>query len=678
MLTPGERQASFHVAQADVAQPFDTPSESPDQLRERQLRNLREWQIAYGDAKSDGARQILREELQRGKGIDFPGDPKEEMQFSILSAPGATPPEQTGMQFAILGAGPNKHMPPAAPATFDPGVRTPDEKLAETPSGAVTGRVPSKPINYPVRGPGSPDNAAMGRFLVEGGASAAGGIAGGVAGGLLTRTPVGTTAGIRAGETGGAFLGSLLSETFDPTPHPITEAAKAAGIVLGTGLVVDAGAGVFKRLIGKPHEGGQELLRLMEAEGKVPLPGAVLESEFIRNTQSFGSAAFGTSELLKKAQMEMEGVTSTAVKNYVSGFQRYHDSAKNLFAEVDRALATPLPTQATAVTGNALTGSAAQQMTAPGARFFLKGDEKARDAILDVARNWVNRTGRADAMPSGLQKMHAWAEAGGPAPKFTFEETQQVYDALFNKARILDQAAKNKDVSEVAGTNTAAYIREQAMRVKKAFDDQLDAAINSKAIDPETKGKLAAARANWQQWVMGQEVERIVSASTHDVAGNGIVSGKKLLNELDKLAKLDRQVSGRDYVTLSKEITNNVRRYALAAEAVEKSGKQGAYALAGRAGQLIGVMGALGAATGGIGAVAGGILSFPLLAPHVVAYTFANPHAASLLIRGLKVEPGTAAAGRIGRELFALWEKENLIGRDENPDLPDAETPNLK
>lgn len=662
---------------------------TPEDEAHRQETNLREWTKSYNDPNTNTPKQkqILLDNLKNNP-QDFPKDAAQRanvaeddtMAFHILGRDkGAQPAASDEMQFHILGRERlNEKLAPENPA-FAPSAT----ERSSTPEGAVTGRTMVPATRNDIRGAGSPDQGAAFRVAAETGGSFLGGSLGalmGGAGGTVVRPGPGTTAaagvGLRVGEAAGAFGGSYLSELFDPTPDPLAEASKAAGLTLGTGLFTQGAAGIARKLIGKPHEAGQALLGVMQAKNQVPLPGAVLESEFIRQSQSFGSAAYGTNELLKQAQTRMEGITTDTIREYVSGFQRFHDSAKTLFADIDKALATPLPGSAPHTMG-VPGASITMNLPTPGARFFLKGDEKARDAVQNVAENWVRQSGRADAMPSGLQKMYAWAQSGGTAPKFTFEETQQVYDALYNKARALDRAAKNHDVTELAGTNTAAYVREQAKRVKNAFDDQLDAAINSKLIDPDTKVKLVAARNNWSQWLQGQELERLVSASTKDLAGNGPIKGSKLLNQLDALMREDAKIGGRP--TLDKGVTDNIRRYALAARAVEDSGKAGAFSLVGRFGQLAGISGMLGGSFFGSGTAAGvGGLAF--IGPHIIAATFANQKASALLIRGLRVEPGTAASMRLGRELISIWEKEGLIGPDynEGPQEPVGGHPSKK
>jgi hypothetical protein len=309
--------------------------------------------------------------------------------------------------------------------------------------------------------------------------------------------------------------------------------------------------------------------------------------------------------------------------------------------------------------GNALSGTASQAVSAPGSRFWLKGDENVRDALKDVLNLAVAKSGRVDSMPSGLQKMYSWIKnPSGPAPTFTFGETQQVYDALYNKADALAYQARNKTTDEIIPTSTIEYVRDQAKRVYNAYNQQVDAAIASKAIPPEVKVKLAAARQLWGQWVQGQEINRLMLNSTKDITGEGNILGSKLMNELDKLARNDAKVGGRP--TLDKATAEGVRRYAIALNAVEESGKAGAFAMAGRRGQLVGMTGLIAAPLAGTlipgaGApiAAASVLSF--LTPHAIAWGFSYPPVANLMIRGLKVEPGTAAAFRIGRELLALY-----------------------
>lgn len=668
-------------AQEDLTRLDEEVPTTAHEEAHRRNTNFREWLLSYQSVKDPKQKKILMDELKAGGGVDFPfvkgvhaPAEEEKMDFAILGKSNKTTPASAtsdDMQFNILG----KEKASTPIETQQTPLVTEGER-SETPGGALTGITRVPPARNDIRGAGSPDQGSAFRLGAETGGSFLGGSLGALVGGAVGAgaskggpgTGLGAAAGMRLGEAVGAGAGSLVSEAFDPTPEPFHEAAKAAGFTLGTGLIATGLTGTARRLLGKQSEGGKYLMQIMQKSGEVPTPGAVLDSEFVKNAQSFGSAAFGTNSLLKDAQVKAEGITSDAAREYVSGFQRYHESASKAFEQVDSALAAPRMPGATQILPN-VPGNLA--MTAPGSRFWLKGDDKARDAMLDVAQNWVNRTGRTDAMPSGLQKMYQWAQ-GGPAPVFTFNETQQVYDALYNKARALDRAAKNHDVTELAGTNTAAYVREQAKRVKNAFDEQLDAAIDSKAVDPKIRDMLASARGNWKLWSEGQELERMLASSTKDLAGDGTIKGSKLLNELDKIIKEDQKVSGGKRPTLSKDTTEGIRRYAMALKSLEDADKAGGYVFAGRMGQLVGISSAVGGAFGGNAAVTGAGV-FMSVAPHVIAWTFSNPKASSLIIRGLKVDPSTAAGARLTRELWSIWEKEGLVGPnyDEGPqELP--------
>jgi hypothetical protein len=653
----------------------DTTPEAPEDKAHRLAQNLREWSLAFKQygSKSPEQRQILIDQLKNDtenfpfvKGIH--DEPKVEtasvsagadegMTFHILGKTRKQQAASSGdsdMTFHILGGD-----KPRQKTEFDqPAPMTTPGELAENPQGAVTGKIRVPAGRNPSRDvtPPSEDGISgrtLGRLGVETAGAFAGGSIGSFLGGAGGLNPATAGVGMRLGEGIGAAGGSLLSEVFDPTPHPLEEAAKAGGFTLGTGLVTSGATGILRRLIGKPSEGGRELLKIMEAKGEVPTPGAVMESEFVKNAQSFGSAAFGTSEKLKMVQEKTEAIASDAVREYISGFQRYHDAARKFFDNIDQYL------------GHANVG--------------VKGDIGARDAVMDVAENWVNRTGRVDAMPTGLQKMYNWSKNGGPAPTFTMNEVQEVYDALYNKARALDFAARNRDVTELGGTNVAKYVRDQATKVKDAYDQQIDNLIKRGDVPPDTKAMLVAARGNWKLWTEGEELERMLATSTKDIEGGGTVHGTKLLNELDKSLKEDAKVMGPGKSRFSPETRENLRRYAIALKSLEDSEKAGGYVFAGRMGQIAGFSGLATAPFVG-GAAVGGAAAFAAIAPHVLSWTFSNPKASALIIRGLKVDPSTAAGMRIGRELWSLWEKEGLVGpdRDMGPQEPVTGNPNKR
>lgn len=510
--------------------------------------------------------------------------------------------------------------PDRGPALAGPG------EFSVTPGGAVTGRtqVPAPRRSMEPEAP-PPVSGAVQRLGIETGGAFLGGSAGARVGG-----PV----GMRVGEAAGATLGSLFAETVDPTERPLETAGVTGSVTFLTGTGASLAAGIGRKLAGKPHEAGQALADIMARKGLVPPPGAVLESDFIRNAEAIGSSAFGTSELLKKARTEAADVTADAVRNYVSGFQRYHEASRLAFREVDDALGT-----------SQFVGQGVASAGRPG--LWFKGWDRVRDALTDVAEASARLRGTDAALDTHLQKILKWKQDGGPAPLFTFEETQKIYSSLYDKARSVELRAARGEAVDKADHE---YVRGLADQVRKAFDEQIDFVVRDRRVPVDTKDKLLLARASWSHWLEGKEIETMVLKATKDAVGEGPITGSRLLGELSKVARREKEVG---HQVLSPNTKENVRRYALALSAVEESGKSGAYAFIGRVGQLAGLTGA------GFGLTGPGAALF--LAPHVLAWTFSNAQASALLLRGLKLEPGTAAAARVGRELVTLWEKEQLI-----------------
>jgi hypothetical protein len=70
----------------------------------------------------------------------------------------------------------------------------------------------------------------------------------------------------------------------------------------------------------------------------------------------------------------------------------------------------------------------------------------------------------------------------------------------------------------------------------------------------------------------------------------------------------------------------------------------------------------------GLGYNMGGPAAVLFLAPHGIAWLFSNNTARSLLMRGLRMEPGSAAAVRAGRQLVTLAVSEGIIEPERFPD----------
>lgn len=530
------------------------------------------------------------------------------MDFSNILRGEGTPNEarEPSMEFRFI----RRSTPPVAPETIViPAPRLAPDEISTTPGGAVTGLARPPRPRADITAPLTSSEKFTGRVALETGGAFIGGAAGERVGGLT---------GLRLGEALGAGGGSLAAEAIDPNKRPFEEAYLTGAATFLTGVGASAGAGFLRRLVGKPSEAGEALTQILQREGRIPVPGMALESEFIQNAEAIGGAALGTSEMLKRARRDIHELTSESIRNYIDGFQRFKRSSELAFKDVDAAL--------------------------NNARVVLVGDDRVRDALKGIAQEGVRVRGSADALDTHMRKIYEWAD-GGPTPTFNFNETQKIFDSLYDKARALDLLAAREGTA--GAKSDAKFIRELATEVKAAHDNAIDTAIRVRGLDPEIKTKLILARASWSHYLEGQQLQDMLIHATKDIVGDGPIVGRKLLSELDKLKILQKSSKAR---MLSPVTEENFRRYAIALNAVEQSGKSTAFAFIGRMGQLAALTGA------------GGLTNAPLfLAPHALAYTFATPETAAILMRGLKMEPGSAAAVRATRELLTILERERLI-----------------
>lgn len=596
--SPAERRMG-----ADLAARLD-PLESVAQ--DLQPGNLEELRREIASTTDPQRRAILVAELENlsrvgaqvgvnvGKDLDFrpPGGAQDALDFT----PPGRPPTSAS---------------PAAPTEPDrgPALAAPGE-FAVTPEGAVAGRTMVPAPRADVTGPLSPEARTAGRLAIETTGAFLGGLAG---------APAGPGA-MRVGEAAGASLGSVLAGAVDPIKDPATQAFLSGSTTFLTGGIASGIATIGRKLVGKPHEAGVALANIMARQGKLPMAGAALESDFIRNAESIGSTAFGTSELLKKAREEATDVTTEAVKGYVKGYQRFQRSAELAFNQYDNA-----------------TRHLGANITLPN---------EAIDALKDVAAASARLRGGDAVLDSHLGKIK-WAADNGVQPLFTFDEVQKVYGSLYDKARSLELQAARGDAVEKADYG---YIRDLAAKVRKQFDEEIDKAVARKDIDPEIRRQLRLGQASWKHWQEGKELELMLTKSTEDIAGNGVVKFGTLGREFDKVIRRERETGTQ---LLSPNTKEAFRQYIIAGKAVEASGELGAYSFIGRVGQLAGLTG-LGYGISGPGAAL-------FLGPHALAFIFTNAQSRALLMRGLRLEPGSAAAARAGRELITLLLQNNLI-----------------
>ena len=467
----------------------------------------------------------------------------------------------------------------------------------------------------------------------------AGAALGGIAGQKMAGQP-----GLRLGEAVGAAGGALLSEVFDPTEEPIKNALTAGGFTAATGLTSEVGTIGLRKALGKPHEAGQALIRELEKQGKVPPAGAVLDSSFAQDAQSFGGGAFFIGRRVAKALDEAQDVTSQNFKSYISDFQRYHNGAKIAFAAAEKHLAQ--------------SGLANARM--------VQVDPEVIKVLAPAVEIW-KRQGVADKFPADL----AWITQLDPATvknlKLTPNEAASLETLLYNRARELRATAG--DISTAADAKKlSATVQSVAERVQLATDDAINQAIKNQKLPASYRQELAQGKALWKQWREGQRVEDMFVASTADLAGaTPKTRGEALLRQLDKVTREERRL-GKELVSPS--IKQNVRNYALALQAAKSSSGEGAFKLSVRQMQLVGLSTAAGYLGGGGAGLATGMV-FSALSPPALAWVFTNPTANRLMITGLKAEPGSALAARTAREFASLLAANGWMP----PERPEAVQP---
>lgn len=590
-MSPGEQRAAAHVAGLDPVEGM---------AQDMQPGNLAELRREITNTTDPERRSVLVAELENisrnasaiGRDLDFrpPGGAQDSLDFAPPE-PNPVPPAETPPE------------PDRGPALAGPG------EFGVTPGGAVTGRTQ-------VPAPRNPEAVPISREAARVGIETAGAFVGGGIGARFGQL------GMRVGESVGAGTGSLIANVVDPLADPAAQAFLAGSSTFLTGGLASAGTGVTRKLVGKPHEAGIALSYIMARKGKLPMAGAALESDFIRNAETIGGTAFGTSELLKKTREEAADVTAEAIKGYVSGYQRFQRSAELAFQEYDIA------TRNLGV------------ITIP---------DDALNALKDVvAASQVTR-GAAGSLDTHLLKVKSWMEDETKQFRiaFTLDETQKIYGSLYDKARALELRAARGDAGDKADHG---FIMDQAAKVRKIFDDEIDKAVANKAVDPEIRRQLRLGQASWKHWQEGKELELMLTRSTDDLAGEGNVQFKKLGRKLDEVIRRERETGTQ---LLSPNTKEAFRRYILAGKSVEDSGKAGAYGFIGRVGQLAGLTG-LGYGLSGPGAAL-------FLGPHALAFIFSNETARGLLMRGLRLDPGSAAALRAGRELATLLVENNVL-----------------
>lgn len=637
----------------DLAEANLSP-ETPAELKDRQARNLREWQVAYQEYSrlpdgKDKQRKLetLRTELVRGSGTDFPPA----MNFQTLTAPPAGPDLAAGrevkaapLQFGILKPAAPRPEEPVAPGT-EIG-RAPPIGFAETPAGAVTGLRMPRAADARPESPGI-NPAEAGRTLLEVG----GATAGSVLGGQVGRSAGVPNVGMRAGEAVGAAAGSLVSEIFDPTSHPGTTAMEAGASTLATGTAASAGTAALRRMLGNPTEAGQRLVKIAEQRGEVPLPGAVLEpGGLAEKIQAVGQADVLTGQRIAEKMRQSGQFATEDVGRYINDYLRTKAVAKKAFEKWD-----------------------IESQAAFGNNRVVYLPPTSLNVIEPVLKAWESRGFGHQFDPTLLQaakamreQIDAAASSGGRpvAIKLSMSEAEAVRSMLYENARFRAGAAST-GLSEIGDESLARAYRKEAEVVGDHIDNAITQGVKDKRLPLSARADLQGARDLWKQWRQGEVLldEILPKIESAQRAGTSLTAGE-LFSSLDRISKMGEKI-GKPLISGTQQ--SYLAGMARAMQAAEDSGKQKMFSWIVRGGQL-------GLVTGG--SIAGGpagLLAGTALAmtPALFNFITTNPAAAKLIIRGMRVEPGTALAARTSRELVTLLAHNGFIAE---PDRT-SETP---
>lgn len=659
--SPRERRMGERITSALADDP-NAPLLTDEEIRRHQENNLRQWQEAYAGASSPKQREILLAELEDRRGIDFPGHAQAAtgFQFPVLEK---NQPAIQGFEFPAIPRpadprimGPSEAIPkikrafeeefPAVGRTFAemgarealPGSgvnRTPVIGFETTPGGAATGIQTPRVAGDDIQ-PGGPGA----RVAAETTGAFAGGFLGALPGRAM-RSPRLAEAGMRAGEAGGAFLGSLFSEAFDPTENPLETASIAAGFTGATGIAASGSTAVLRRAIGKPTEAGKRILDIMEKEGKVPPPGAVLpEYSIAQSIQSIGSAEAFFGRNVKELVQETGLAITKDLRHYVADFYRFKRGADKVFAEWDDIVKSLLDNP-----------NFAKQGTRGIRRVEISIDHF--DALEKAVSEW-DRLGlrgqlRKDApqLLDIVERVQA-AKTAGWALKdkvpITMAEAEAARTFIYNQARKI-AGSTSTESGAIAGKDFAKAYREIADDIGKSMDEAIDDAIRNNRIPVDARAKLEGGRALWKQWKQGEAIldELAIPLKSARRAGEPL-NASRIETAINSIETVESRLGRPVVSSTQKAHLSGIMR---ALKASEESGKSSAFTLAVRTGQLASLtvhMGLQGIAMA--------------LSPAAFTFMVTNPKAASLLIRGLRLEPGTAGAARVGRELLSLLAKE--------------------
>lgn len=516
----------------------------------------------------------------------------------------------------------------------------------ETPGGAATGILPGLNRQPAERNPTDP--SAL-RPFVETGGAVLGGVGGAAAGGMIgaiTRNPAAPVAGMRIGEGLGAAAGSLLSEAFDPTEEPGVTALTSGGVTLLTGAAGTAGAATLRSALGNPTKAGRQLVQTMEKIGKVPPPGAIFDSQLAQSMQQVGSADAFFGKRVRDAVEATEGKVTADLAQYINHFQRHKGAADAAFKQFDDALKTKL-----------------------GSNRFVTIPGEAFETVI-AARNFWRQQGVEHRMPAGVQNaIGVWEQlqAAGMQNvkvKLSYEEAEAVRQLIWNQTR--EQAGTGAIAARSAsGGDTVKALRAVARGVEDSIDRAIALETRAGRVDTQALAHLVAGREAWKTWRQGEVIEEaLAKAMTKtDVTGAPIKSN----DIITAVKNIQQQAREQGHRMIAPEHYRFLRDIAGQLKAVERSGSGGAWTLAVRGGQMVSLSLGVGMLGGGVGA---GAAALPvILTPAMLAWMSTNKTASNLMMRGLRLQPGTALAARTTREFVTLLGKERFLPPDRVEEL---------
>lgn len=622
LRSEADMRRAMPFSEADAAA---SRNSNPIEDANRAQRNLAELKQELGRTKDPEVRKILMEEFNRQQGPTADSGDAPLMDLNVLggkSEPAA--PAQASdaplMNFSVLK--PKDTTPPdvtASPAQAAPGA----PQFVGTNAGAATG------IERPrLRGP-EPVTPEVGPAEKRTASEAGGMIVGAAAGSFL-----GGPGGEPLGAGVGATAGSLLGEMFDPTTHPIKEALQTGATAAATAGVSALGVGGLRSLLGKPTERGQALLDIMEARGLVPPAGAVLSGSLVKNMEAIGSADAFFGQKVKDMISDTGGVVTDDLRNFISGYQRFYGAAKEGFKIFDAG--------------------------AKEAGTLLAIDTPILDKLKSAERVWSGVGSKMEfPLRSLLDKVAADEAMGIPVAHVgvSFEQAEAIRQLLHEQANALSGSARAAN-SQAVGKDVVQSLRQAANKLGDEMEAAVDNAVRDGRIPLQTRQILAASKDMWKQWKIGETLQDALGAQLKTAGREGApitsdaVRGALTQIEADG-AKLHRSL-------ISPGETSRLEAIANALQANEAAGKASQFTMAVRSGQLFTLSGA-GVAAGAGNPIMAGAGAAVTLIPAAMGFIVRNPTASALLIRGLRLPAGSAAAIRASRDLTTMLAKEGFI-----------------